>query len=227
MDNSFYLEDAEIIKQLFLKSPHLQSNSLYKGKMGIVLFLYEFANLTQNDAFKRFASFLLDLLWEDIEMDSPINLALGLSGIGVGIELLSQRKFIDCNNTSELCFELNNQIMTQNIYRLTDYTFETGLSGIIYYVLIHIKNNRHHSFDKVFLSEIFEKCIQIDQAKLNEISKFYISYYLDYFKGEKNNNLNPQLSHFINKKSVKNFKSMDDMGLYEGIVGYLYLKYFL
>ena len=115
MDNSFYLEDAEIIKQLFLKSPHLQSNSLYKGKMGIVLFLYEFANLTQNDAFKRFASFLLDLLWEDIEMDSPINLALGLSGIGVGIELLSQRKFIDCNNTSELCFELNNQIMTQNI----------------------------------------------------------------------------------------------------------------
>ena len=65
--------------------------------------------------------------------------ALGLSGIGVGIELLSQRKFIDCNNTSELCFELNNQIMTQNIYRLTDYTFETGLSGIIYYVLIHIK----------------------------------------------------------------------------------------
>ncbi|EXY48703.1 hypothetical protein M121_4564, partial [Bacteroides fragilis str. 3783N2-1] len=85
--------------------------------MGIVLFLYEFANLTQNDAFKRFASFLLDLLWEDIEMDSPINLALGLSGIGVGIELLSQRKFIDCNNTSELCFELNNQIMTQNIYR--------------------------------------------------------------------------------------------------------------
>ena len=153
--------------------------------------------------------------------------ALGLSGIGVGIELLSQRKFIDCNNTSELCFELNNQIMTQNIYRLTDYTFETGLSGIIYYVLIHIKNNRHHSFDKVFLSEIFEKCIQIDQAKLNEISKFYISYYLDYFKGEKNNNLNPQLSHFINKKSVKNLKSMDDMGLYEGIVGYLYLKYFL
>ena len=52
-------------------------------------------------------------------------------------------------------------------------------------------------------------------------------YYLDYFKGEKNNNLNPQLSHFINKKSVKNLKSMDDMGLYEGIVGYLYLKYFL
>ena len=59
MDNSFYLEDAEIIKQLFLKSPHLQSNSLYKGKMGIVLFLYEFANLTQNDAFKRFASFFI------------------------------------------------------------------------------------------------------------------------------------------------------------------------
>ena len=50
--------------------------------------------------------------------------------------------------------------MTQNIYRLTDYTFETGLSGIIYYVLIHIKNNRHHSFDKVLLSEYLKMHIR-------------------------------------------------------------------
>ena len=72
--------------------------------MGIVLFLYEFANLTQNDAFKvGLLSFLLWFIGGRYRDGFSYKLALGLSGIGVGIELLSQRKFIDCNNTSELC----------------------------------------------------------------------------------------------------------------------------
>ena len=50
--------------------------------MGIVLFLFTNLQILLKMMLSRGLLLLLDLLWEDIEMDSPINLALGLSGIG-------------------------------------------------------------------------------------------------------------------------------------------------
>jgi len=64
-------------------------------------------------------------------------------------------------DTSEILFEIDQRIMERNPKRISDLSIETGLGGILHYVLTRslssIKSKRQNPFDPVYLSALHER----------------------------------------------------------------------
>ena len=86
-----------IIPHLLLNLRFFPDVSLFHGKMGGVLFFYEYSRCTHEVAYENFASDLLDDFSHNIKVNTPINFENGLSGIGWGLQYLIQQRFIDAD----------------------------------------------------------------------------------------------------------------------------------
>lgn len=130
---------------------------LLRGKMGIVLFLHHYAQYSQNIDYRIYAEQLLDELFDEITLELPVNFSTGYCGIGWGIGYLIQMGFIDAD-ADEVLEDIDLQIMERDPLRINDLSIETGLAGIILYVLSRIssanKNNKQLPFDNAYLSAL-------------------------------------------------------------------------
>ena len=86
----------KILKQIadyqILTSVFCSDLSLFRGKMGMVLFFFLYARYSGNVRFEDFAGELLDEVCINLHTSLPITFADGLCGIGWGIEFLKKRK---------------------------------------------------------------------------------------------------------------------------------------
>ena len=108
------------------------------GKMGIVLFFFHYARYTKNVLYEDFAAELLEEIYEDVHLDMNIQFLDGLCGIGWGITYLVEQQFVT-GDIEELLQDIDRKIMEFAPKRLTDYSLETGLEGIAYYVMGRLK----------------------------------------------------------------------------------------
>jgi lantibiotic modifying enzyme len=222
---SFSVEDI-LIQQLILKSPYIHSCNLFDGKTGVMLFFFEYYKSTDEIMYKRFAEYLLEQIWNDIDIDLPVNLAYGLSGLGVAIEYLAFNNFIDCENTVDLCENLIKQIMSKDVSRIEEYTFETGIGGLIYYILLHEKHNNGGAFDPLYLKIMYEKCIEINKFPMDKDTNFFVDSYINFYHNGKPIEIEVDLSNIIQKDISVNIDNVEKMrlGLHNGISGFLYNK---
>ncbi len=82
---------------LTLNIDNIESNGLLDGKMGIVIFYYNYGTITQNAFYINLADELFDSIFESLSKVSSKSFDSGLLGIAWGIRYLIRNKFVDGN----------------------------------------------------------------------------------------------------------------------------------
>lgn len=123
---------------LLLNSSFIKNLGLMHGKMGIAIYFFHLAKETQNVSFRDFAEKLIDEIFEEIDISTPLDFENGLAGIGWGIEYLVQEGFIE-GNTDEVLKDIDNQLLLfKDLFR--GMKFPNSLIGLGTYFLKRIQN---------------------------------------------------------------------------------------
>lgn len=86
-----------IANVLLLNASFTDNIGLLNGKMGISIFFYRYGRYTGNKIFTDYAGELIDEIYEEINTNTGLDFANGLTGIGWGIEYLVENRFIDAD----------------------------------------------------------------------------------------------------------------------------------
>lgn len=123
-----------IAKYLMLHSSSTNNIGLFDGKMGVVLFFMNYSRYMGCKRYEKFAGELIDEIYAEIHIDCSGNFGNGLAGIAWGMEYLIRNLFVMAD-PDEVLKELDNRILERDVRRVKDFSLESGLKGIAYYVI--------------------------------------------------------------------------------------------
>ncbi len=221
-----FSKEQNIIHHLMLKSFDIKDVGLLDGRMGLVIFFFHYAKYMNNPVYEDLAGDLLDESFEDMHKELPLTFGSGLSGIAWSIEYLVQNNFVD-GDGNEICEELDKKIMSCDPRRLNDSSLETGLEGIVHYVLARISGainqNNPCPFDSLYINDlIYASRISLNReesTRLKDVFQLLISYV------HKNGGLeyNFNLKKIIEEQFLINNKDIYSapLGLKNGLSGFL------
>lgn len=133
-----------IAQYLMLHGSFTYNIGLLNGKIGVSLFFYHYARHTGRKIYNSFADELIDEIYKEIQKDLSCNFGDGLCGIAWGIDYLIKNNFVEAN-ADEVLEELDKRIVEWDVRRISDYSLQTGLTGIACYVICRMKNNEHEN----------------------------------------------------------------------------------
>jgi hypothetical protein len=157
MGTSVYTKEKlllHIARHLIVNTSFISDIGLYHGKMGIVLFFAHYSCYSQKSVYNDFASKLLNEVYAEISTETPVNFKNGLCGIGWAIEYLFQNGFLE-GDTNEILTDIDKKIMEYNPLRMQDLSFEMGVGGMLYYILIRLTSPKRGNiipFDKKYMA---------------------------------------------------------------------------
>jgi len=128
-----------LINALLLHSSFIENPGLLHGKTGIAICFYHLAGQTGNTIYEDYAGELIDEIYEDITMDTPLDFASGLAGIGWGIEYLVQNHFLEAD-TDDVLEEIDKRLMPLIYSFPSPIGLENGLVGLGAYLLKRVQN---------------------------------------------------------------------------------------
>lgn len=174
-----------IANYIVLNNSLLQEIGLLNGKLGVVIFLFHYAEYSKIDVYAQLAEIMLDNILENINSSCSINLYDGLSGIGWGIEYLYQRNFID-GDMSEVLEVIDKKIIEVDLNTIS-LNFNDGLGGILSYVLARLytveKGNRINPFKQDYLLKLYEKAeVALNNKSDCDCVEVFMRYLLYYEK---------------------------------------------
>jgi hypothetical protein len=135
---------------------------LLNGKTGCAIFFYHYARYTGNSAYEDFAGELLNEIYEDIHADIPYRFSSGIIGIAFGISYLIYAGFVE-GDMDEILMDIDNKIMEKDLRRISDYSLETGLEGIVRYALCRLYLVENKPFDIVWLNNLQNTYYQVKE----------------------------------------------------------------
>jgi hypothetical protein len=130
-----------IARYLMLHGSFTENIGLLTGKTGIAIFFYHYARYTGKRIYNDFAGELIDEIYKEIHVNTPLNFNDGLCGIAWGIEYMIRNKFIDAD-PDEVLEELDKKIMEWDVRHIRDYSLKTGLAGIACYIVSRMVNRK-------------------------------------------------------------------------------------
>lgn len=135
-----------IARYLMLHGCFTSNIGLLNGKTGIAIFFYHYARYTGKHIYNNFAGELLDEIYKEIHLNIPVNFRDGLCGIAWGVEYLIRNRFVE-GNPDDVLDDLDKQIVERDVRRISDYSLETGLTGIACYVISRMENReKEHAY---------------------------------------------------------------------------------
>lgn len=218
-------QQDKIVNRLILNSSNLNNLGLYHGKMGIVLYFYQYAIYSKENIYKIYAEELLEEIFNEIDISISIYMENGLCGIGWAIEYLVQNNFI-CGNTNEILIDIDNEIMKLNVSRISNFSIENGLGGIFLYILTRLTSPSRGRgalpFDDIFLDSLknqikFYKNTENRDPILEYILFDYCQYLSDPFVAREKFFLPYLLKKNIKKNITHN--AIIPLGLVNGLAG--------
>lgn len=176
--------EQRIIHHLILKSNSMKNIGLVYGKMGLAVFFSFYGKSTDNEVYLDIGSDLLDEVLNSIEKGSSLGFGSGLCGIGWGVEYLIRNNIVDACGI-DICEDLDKEIMNRDIRRLDDLSLDTGLEGMLHYILSHISGSKMQNmklpFDAVYLQEAYSvvKSLNVQSCKksLIQVSEMYVNFF--------------------------------------------------
>jgi hypothetical protein len=126
---------------------------LLSGKMGICIFFYRYARLTDKKLYTAFAGELVDEIYAEINTKSPLDFKDGLAGICWGMEYLIRNGFVDAD-ADEILENIDISIMERDVRRMRDTSLETGLEGLAHYVLARCSNKPKLPLGSRYIAEL-------------------------------------------------------------------------
>lgn len=85
----------QIADMLLLNGTLTECPGLVHGKMGIATFFFHYAQYTGNELFADYAMDVIGEMLNQMHVNSPANYEKGIAGIGVGIDYLIRKNFLD------------------------------------------------------------------------------------------------------------------------------------
>ena len=143
---------------------------LLNGQMGITIVLAHYARTRNNSQIEKVSDVLLEGILQRLTKTTSIDFADGLCGIAWGIEYLIQNGFMKgCG--AEILQDVDKKIMERDVLRIEDFSLETGLEGMLHYVLAHLQGANKDGcgvFDKEYLDAWVKK---LQKLSLNKTTK--------------------------------------------------------
>jgi hypothetical protein len=131
-----------IADTLLLKGSFTDNPGLLNGKMGIAIFMYNYARKTAKEIYKNYAEQLIDEIYEVIKPQIQVDFAKGLTGIGWGIEYLVRNSYVEAE-TDETLVEIDNAIY-KNMIQQPVLTYDgTDLFGYGFYYLARLQGREN------------------------------------------------------------------------------------
>ena len=161
MEMVFTMEQR-MVHSLMLRTLKTKDIGLLHGQIGVAICFFNYYRYTGNEIYEQYANLLLDNIFEHLAKDMSIDFESGLAGIGWGIEYMIQNGFVE-GDSSDVCQELDEKIMMIDPYRIVDVSEEKGFSGLLAYVLIHMKSGNN-----IFDPEYIEAVQQMARKKINK-----------------------------------------------------------
>lgn len=223
--------ERRILACLMLKSSFLTDIGLFSGKMGIVLFFVHYNKYTSDKLYEDIADELMEEIWEEVTKEMPADFQSGLYGIGWGLEYLIQKGFVEGDSLS-VCYELDKRIIEKDPRRMTDFSLDKGLAGLLHYVLAHIKGcmlqDSRLPFDAVYLQDVFTAVSSVPETIMKkdpELSALAESY-KEFFTAGSVPDYDLSLRRFIKGIHPDDTNLADaPLGIRNGLAGYMFEKY--
>lgn len=226
MDEHIFTEKESVIHQLFLKAYTVKSPSLFYGKMGIAISLFDYGRYTGNSLFSDLGDELIDGILNDVDSKIGFDFATGLAGIAWGIEYLVQQMHVECD-TNQVCAEIDQRMEKICIHRLNDLSLEAGLEGLLHYVLIRLKGalrqNGTIPFSSDFLSDIQTTITNQEESNLPDTLKKLNDAFDCFMCNGSIERYIPVIHSFIITQPIS-FGDVEktSLGLRRGLAGWLY-----
>lgn len=226
MDERIFTEKESVIHQLFLRAYTVKSPSLFYGKMGIALTLFDYGRRIGNALFSDLGDELIDGILDDVDSKTGFDFATGLAGIAWGIEYLVQQKYMECN-TNQVCVEIDRRMEKISIHRLNDLSLETGLEGLLHYVLIRIKGSLEQNstipFSMDFLNDMQMSITHLQESNLPDPLRLLSGIFCSFMSKGNVENYIPTILSFITTNPVLLADvEKAPLGLRKGLAGWLY-----
>ena len=129
-----------IARYLMLHASFTDNIGLLNGKTGIAIFFYHYFRFTGKKLYCDFADVLVNEIYKEIHVNTPLNFKDGLCGIGWGIEHLIRNHFVEADR-DDVLVDLDKRIMEWDVRRISDCSLETGLAGIACYVVSRMEDH--------------------------------------------------------------------------------------
>ena len=166
-----YMEN-DLIRDLEHNQLDWDKNGLFYGKMGLVIFLFHYAQIFGDKFYEYIADGLLDLVFENLDDRSALDYADGLAGIGVGIEYLLQNEFVK-GNADDILIDLDLLFDKAVSSPLNDLSLENGICGWIKYLQFRIaggsvgRNMDRYLQNKRNLDDL-QEYVQMQKENIND-----------------------------------------------------------
>ncbi len=142
-----------IANVLLLNASFIDNLGLINGKMGIIIFFYHYARYTGSKIFEDYAGELIDEIYEEINTNTPVDFANGLTGIGWGIEYLVKNRFLEAD-TDEALAEIDNAVYK---HRLSSPVLLNSGDDLFGYGFYQIARLLGHKIDDDNLNTLMKK----------------------------------------------------------------------
>jgi hypothetical protein len=146
----------EIANMLLLNGTLLNSPGLLYGRMGVSVFFFHYFRYTGVELFEDYAAEIVESVIKEVHQESPTDYECGLSGIGAGIEYLSQNGFIS-SNTDEILEDFD-KCLCRNITRNNIHEGIVGL-GRYFFSRVIKPENRENKENLLNNQEMLRKVI--------------------------------------------------------------------
>lgn len=220
-----FKQDGEILHRLFLNSYLLKDPGLLFGKLGIAIACLDYGKRNCNKVVSDFGDELSNGILNNVDYLTNFDFATGLAGIGWGIEYIIQQMNIDCCSNI-ICKDLDKQIENISLCRMKDYSLDSGLEGILHYVLMRIKGALMQNCNVPFSSEFLDDlsaCLCPDNLTRMPLSLITLAKVFENFRKDgKNVSYQPDIHSFIEGKVFSEEISTARLGLKKGLAGWLY-----
>lgn len=120
-----------IVNILLLDNNSSSNLGVVNGKMEAVLFFYKYAHYSGKTFYSKYAGELLDKIFEEVSVSTPIGFPNGLTGIGWGIDYLVKDNFVEADSDEVLadidkiifkyCFN-QDSIFYENFFDIISYS---------------------------------------------------------------------------------------------------------
>lgn len=232
-NNKIQKSDLErsIIHSLLLKSSLLPDIGLFQGKTGLAIFFMHYYRFTNEALYEDVAGELIDEIEEGLYNNLPISFESGFSGIGWGLDYLVRKGFVE-GDSKDICEEIDCKIMQTDPRRITDYSLNKGIGGILLYVLDHckivLKQCSKMPFDYCYLDDLYTACMNFRSLKdIPEETLYLANIYIAFYSDKKP--VSDEMWDIckiaqgiadMNKKQFSNYP----LGLHNGLAGILFEK---
>jgi len=215
-------ELIKIRRHLILLSSSIDNLGLMNGKMGISIFFYHYYRFSKKKIYKKYADELVTEIYDEIDLKYPTNFSDGLAGIAWGIEYLIRNKFVVADS-DELLGDLDRQIVKIDVRKISDYSLETGLIGLSYYVIARYVSKKRIS-PVISMQYVFELLQSLIKSKDEGLEIKNLIFQLQCIIKGKDLTINPDffLLELINKNkagSKKIFNKKLPLGINGGYAG--------